>query len=95
MGIGDWLAAGKFFEFLWAHKLKFVRAVGRYYKGGEINKMVMCKKFKSKKVMTGKDLMKLGRKLNLVKKLSKVDSGKALKEIDDAFNDMNNVEFVK
>lgn len=46
-------------------------------------------------VMTGKDLMKLGRKLNLVKKLSKVDTGKALKKGDDAFNDINNVEFVK
>lgn len=38
--------------------------------------------FEPKRAMTGGDLMNLGRKLNLVKKLSKVDTGRALKEVD-------------
>lgn len=40
---------------------------------------------RTKKRMTGGDLMELGRKLNIALKLRKIDTEKALKEVDRDF----------
>ncbi len=40
----------------------------------------------SRKVSTGKDLMNVGREIGLDKKLKKIDTQRALREIDEVFS---------